>query len=80
MRVGGRPSCALRGSKETLLLLRQELALRHLDIAVEEIVCLGQCDHGPALRLAPGGAFHLGATPDKIQEIADWLENELAKE
>ncbi|SCA55160.1 putative Ferredoxin, 2Fe-2S [Candidatus Terasakiella magnetica] len=78
MRVGGsRGSCALRGSKKTLPLLREELRKRSVDINVEEIICLGQCERGPAIRIAPGGSFYLEAGPDKISEIADWLEKEL---
>jgi len=73
----GRPSCGLRGSEKTMALLKEELALRNLDIGVENITCLGQCNYGPTLRISGGGNFYLGADPDRVTDIVDWLEEEL---
>lgn len=75
----GRPSCGLRGSEKTMAFLKEELAKRGVAVQLESITCLGHCNEGPSLRLA-GGNFFLGADPDKIQEIADWVEQELATE
>lgn len=73
----GRPSCGLRGSEKTMALLKEELAKRDVAVQLESITCLGHCNEGPSLRLA-GGNFFLGADPDKVDEIANWVEQELA--
>lgn len=52
-----RSSCAGRGSKDILLLLRDAIALRCLPLGVEASVCFGYCEQGPNVRLAPGGRF-----------------------
>lgn len=72
------PSCAIRGSEKTLELLKQEVAKRGLSYPIEKTICLGQCTFGPAIRVAPGGEFFLGAKPAKIDEIMDWLIEEMA--
>lgn len=68
------PSCAMRGSEKVMTLLKEELIKRGLTTPLEKIKCLGQCDKGPAMRIAPGGEFFLHASKDKISEIADWIE------
>jgi len=72
----GRPSCGLRGSEQMMAGLQEEVIRRSLGVELEEITCLGQCNHGPSMRIA-GGNFYLGGDPDKVSEIADWLEQEL---
>ncbi len=72
----GRPSCGLRGSEQMMVALQEEVTQRSLAIELEEITCLGQCNDGPSMRIA-GGNFYLGGDPDKVSEIADWLEQEL---
>ncbi len=72
------PSCAMRGSKKVLELVREELAKRGRTYPLEEFICLGQCTAGPAIKVVPGGDFFLQGTKDKIQEIADWIEEEMA--
>lgn len=67
----------MRGSEKTMALLKEELAKRDIAVQLESITCLGHCNEGPSLRLA-GGNFYLGADPDKVKEIADWVEQELA--
>jgi len=62
-----------------MILLKEELAKRGVAVQLESITCLGHCNEGPSLRLA-GGNFYLGADPDKVEEIADWVEKELKAE
>lgn len=74
------PSCFMRGSEKMLKLLKAELSQRGVDYPVEEFFCFGQCSFGPALRISPGGEFFLGAKPDKVSEIADFVMEEMSKE
>jgi (2Fe-2S) ferredoxin len=39
---------------------------------------MGRCDFGPTVRVAPGGAFHLGLAPDDVGRFLDDLELELS--
>ena len=52
------PSCAARGSEELAHCLEVELGKRDLGITVERFNCLGLCEQGPNIRLAPGGRFY----------------------
>ncbi len=74
------PSCAMRGSEKTLDLLQQEMRKRGLSYPIEKFICLGQCTFGPAIRIAPGGEFFLGAKPAKVDEIIEWLIEEMAED
>ncbi len=56
------PSCAARGSLDLAAWLEREIAARGWDIRLERFDCLGRCEDGPNLRLAPGGPFHQAVT------------------
>ncbi len=71
------PSCAARDSERLAQALEQEIAARGLDICVERTVCMGRCAKGPTLRVAPGGAFHLGMTDGDVSGFLDQLETDL---
>ena len=75
----GSPSCFMRGSEKMLGLLKEELAARGKNYPVEEFLCFGQCSFGPALSISPGGEFFLGAKPEKVSEIADFIVEEMSK-
>ena len=68
-----------RGPSETLddCAIEQEVRARGLDIRVERTVCMGRCDFGPTIRVAPGGAFHLGLDPADVSAFLDDLESSL---
>ncbi len=70
----GRHSCAGRGSEEIVAALERGIAERNIDIAIEPIHCLGRCADGPAMRLAPGGAFILETTLEDVPDILDRLK------
>jgi (2Fe-2S) ferredoxin len=54
---GRRPACADSGSEVLAEELEQQLANAGLAVEVRRITCLGQCEQGPNLRIAPGGRF-----------------------
>jgi (2Fe-2S) ferredoxin len=51
------PSCAARGSKVLLEQARVAMQEQNVDMPIEEIQCMGYCEQGPNMRLAPGGEF-----------------------
>ncbi|MEO5363885.1 MAG: (2Fe-2S) ferredoxin domain-containing protein [Magnetococcus sp. DMHC-8] len=68
-RSAARPSCAGRGGVQLADRLEQALAAQGLAAPVERIACFGRCDEGPNLRIAPGGAFFTGMTPERLDEV-----------
>ncbi len=67
-------SCAARESPAIAGALEDGVQQRKIDIRVERSVCMGQCQVGPTIRLAPGGRFILGKSMDDVDEILDELE------
>ena len=68
------PSCAARGAEALADALERGIAERCLDMRVERIKCLGYCQRGPNLRLAPGGAFFFAVGKDDLSAVLDRLE------
>ena len=64
----GKPACAGAAIADAL---EVELRQRQLAIPVERIVCLGACEQGPNVRLAPGGRFYHQVTVAGIAELVD---------
>ena len=69
-----KPSCGERGSVAIAETLEGEIERRRIDIRLERLECLGQCAHGPSLRIIPAGRFFLEVTMDDVPEILDILE------
>ncbi len=72
------PSCAARGGLELAEQLERELRAAGLAIGVKRLQCLGQCERGPNLRIAPGGRFFhemsMAQIPQVIAELQRLLE------
>lgn len=68
------PSCAGRGSEVLAAELERQLAHAGLAVALRRIDCLGQCEQGPNLRIAPGGAFYHGVGLDDLPGIVAELQ------
>lgn len=74
---GGRAQCCGRnGGEEIAAGLEEGVKARHLDVEVKRMICMGRCDRGPTVRLAPGQDFVLGKSPADVPELLDWLEAE----
>ncbi len=54
----GQRSCVGSGNLDYIRRVRQMLADARLDVPVVERECLGHCDAGPVMRIAPGGCFY----------------------
>lgn len=64
-------SCGPRGGTGLETAIADEIERRGLDIDVQTIKCLGLCEKGPNVRLAPGkNWFHEIATSD-VAELVD---------
>ena len=66
---GGQKSCAVAGSRELIKLLQQRLDASGEDIEIVEQVCLGRCEQGVAMRIAPGGPFFTEVTEQDVDAI-----------
>ncbi len=68
------PSCAERGSELMADVLEQCLEASGLPGAVHRVECLGQCERGPSLRIAPGGRFFHKLTIEQLPEVISELQ------
>ena len=73
-RFANQPSCAARGSKDLADWLEDEIRTRGLNARVDRSVCLGQCPHGPNVRL-PGKDFYHEATKDSLTPLLESLQD-----
>ena len=64
-----KPSCAGHGSLELADELERLLGEAKLEIPVKRIECLGDCEQGPNLRIAPGGRFFHGVSMGDLPEV-----------
>ena len=69
------PSCAARGSEHLKTLLEQDILRKGLEAHVDEVHCLGMCERGPNLRIAPGGPFFHGVNEENYAQVIAALEN-----
>ena len=68
------PSCAARGGEAIAEALEAAVAARSLPVTITRIHCLGRCDHGPNLRIAPAGPFHHHVRPEDLPGILEDLD------
>jgi (2Fe-2S) ferredoxin len=67
-------SCAKRGSEALADALEAGIHERRIAIKLERSVCMGHCQTGPTVRLAPGGHFYHGPKLGEAGAILDELE------
>jgi (2Fe-2S) ferredoxin len=66
-------SCAGSGSRELIKILKNKLEQQGIDIPIVEQVCLGRCEEGIAMRIAPGGPFFTEVTEQNLDIIVHVL-------
>ena len=70
----GQRSCAGSGSLELIRRVEAMIAARGLDIPVVRRECLGRCEQGPVMRIAPAGPFFTGIDDADLAAICASLE------
>ena len=70
-------SCGARGADAVREALQAEIAARELDIEFTTIHCLGLCQRGPNVRLAPGNSWFHGVHADDAPKLIDLVLNHL---
>jgi NADH:ubiquinone oxidoreductase subunit E len=74
------PSCAGRGSHLVLDALKTQLAKLNIAIEVEASQCMGYCNVGPNVRLAPNGEFFHEVSAAKLAKLIKAAKKFSAKE
>ena len=67
----GQRSCAGSGSLDLIRQIETEIEARGLEIGVVRRECLGKCEQGPAMRIAPGGPFFFEIDSAGLARIVD---------
>ena len=69
------PSCGARGGADIADYIEHKVSKDQLQLSVERFNCLGFCEQGPNLKIAPEGCFIHGvkieALPDLLRELAN---------
>ena len=73
-------SCAGSGNLGYIGEIKAMLAQQGLDVPVVERECLGKCEEGPVMRIAPGGKFFTKINRRSLQLVIDELKVVLAKQ
>lgn len=68
------PSCAMRGSRNIVTLVSDEIRRRNWPIEVEEFYCLGLCEHGPNAKLTPDGPMLKHLSTENLPALLDEVE------
>ena len=74
----GAVSCGRRGAGELIRALRRGVRARGLDVAVVAGGCLGACNVGPNIRIAPSSSWMSGARARDLPAILDAVEGLIA--
>lgn len=71
----GQKSCAGSGSRALIKKLKKLFAKNGIESEIEEQVCLGRCEEGINMRIAPGGPFFTQVTGRDLERIVQALNN-----
>ena len=73
----GQRSCVGSGSLDLIARLESMIAAEKIDVAVIRRECLGRCEQGPVMRIAPAGPFfceiNASALGDIIAELKTFM-------
>jgi (2Fe-2S) ferredoxin len=65
--------CGRRGSPKVVAALKRGIRSRKLAVSVATSGCLGPCNDGPNIRIAPTNSWVFGARLDDVPRILDTL-------
>ena len=70
----GQRSCVGSGNLDYISEIRSLIATQGLDVLIVERECLGKCEQGPVMRIAPGGKFFTEIDKSTLSTIVDELK------
>ncbi|HUT51046.1 MAG TPA: (2Fe-2S) ferredoxin domain-containing protein [Alphaproteobacteria bacterium] len=70
-------SCGARGGLAVEKAIRAEISARGAAVDVRTIKCLGLCQKGPNVRLAPGNSWFHGVRDRDVPELVEMALNHL---
>jgi len=70
----GQRSCVGSGSLDLISQLKAMIAAENLAVPIVRRECLGRCEEGPVMRIAPAGAFFTGIDEQSLQTILEELK------
>ena len=76
----GQRSCVGSGNLEYISRIENEIAARGLDVPIVRRECLGRCEEGPVMRIAPGGPFFTEIDAATLNHIMAELERFLGRQ
>lgn len=71
-------SCGRRSSEEIRVALEAALKARGIEIDFRTILCLGRCEEGPNIRVAPSNSWFHQVAPADVPALVDMLAEHLA--
>ena len=74
MRKHGRICCGKRGSPKVVAALEKGLRKRKINATLGSTHCLGPCNSGPNIRIAPSNSWIFGARVKDVPDILDLVE------
>ena len=72
--ASGQRSCVGSGNLDYIDEIRSLIATQGLDVLIVERECLGKCEQGPVMRIAPGGKFFTEIDQSTLSTIVDELK------
>ena len=70
----GQKSCVGSGNLDYISSIRQLIEDHGLNVPIVERECLGKCEHGPVMRIAPGGKFFTDIDQQSLMIVIDELK------
>lgn len=74
----GQRSCVGSGSLDLISQLEARIAAENLDVPVVRRECLGRCEQGPVMRIAPAGPFFCEIDAGTLEAIITELKTFIA--
>ena len=74
----GQRSCVGSGSLDLIKQLESMIVAANLDVPVVRRECLGRCEQGPVMRIAPAGPFFCEIDADRLNTIVTELKTFIA--
>ncbi len=72
------PCCGRHGGPQILAALQDAVARGEMDADIQTIRCLGLCEKGPNLRVAPSGSLYHEVAAGDVADLVVSLKRELA--